>query len=170
VPLDPARHELGKLEEPMNPPDQDRLERLIDSELRALPDLTAPDNLLKQVMAAVQERATRPWWRRSWQDWPPGLQAVALLLLLGVAGSVSYLGAVVLDEIRMFGLETVMTGWLEPWNVVRELAGTVWRAGLLVFHAGGQQVFLLTVAFVLGVYFACVGLGTAFTQIGSNRT
>jgi hypothetical protein len=154
----------------MNAQEQDRLERLIDAELRALPDLTAPEGLFEQVMAAVQERAARPWWRRSWQDWSPALQAVALLILLGVAGSVSYLGAVVLDEIRMFGFGTVVVGWLEPWIVVRELAATVWRAGLLVFRAGGQQVFLLTLVFVLGIYFACVGLGTLCTQVGSNRT
>jgi hypothetical protein len=60
----------------------------LDEELRNLPDLTAPTNLLPEVMKRVQERAAQPIWIRFWREhWTAvrnsslGL-SVALLILL----------------------------------------------------------------------------------------
>jgi hypothetical protein len=149
---------------------EERLEQWLDGELKKLPDLPAPETLLVRVMGAVHERSVRPWWRCSWQAWPPGLQVVALLMLLATAGAVSCLGAVAVDEIRMFGPETVLGSWFEPFRVGLNLLGTMWGAALLVFEAGGQQLLVVTLMFVLGIYAACVGLGTACTRALLPRT
>lgn len=149
---------------------EERIEKWLDGELKKLPELSAPESLLVRVMGTIQERSHRPWWRRSWQGWPPGLQVVAFLLLLVTAGGVSYLGAVAIDEIRVFGAETVLGSWFEPLEVGLDLMGTVWRAALLVFQAGGHQLLVVTVLFVLGIYVACLGLGTVCTRVLLPRT
>jgi hypothetical protein len=158
------------LEQNMSDRNQERWEQLLDQELKALPDLAAPETLLNRIMSAARERSVQPWWHRSWQSWPPGLQGVGLFLLLATAGAVSYLGAVAVDEIRFFGLAMVLGSWLEPLGVGLDLLSTIWRAAVLLFKAGGQQLLVLTVLLVLGLYIACVGLGTACTRMLLHRT
>ena len=76
--------------------DRDDLERLIDRELRALPPPRAPRALLSRVMAAVEDRAQRPWYSRTWLQWPVGWQLASALVLLGVVAS----GSVLLPQLR----------------------------------------------------------------------
>jgi hypothetical protein len=165
-----VRHEVWSWSETMKDQEPERWERMLDRELAALPEREAPEALLGRVMEAVHERSVRPWWRCSWQSWPPGLQAVALLLLLVTGGAVSYLGAVALEEIRMVGVDVVLGSWLEPVGAGLDLLSTMWRAAWLVFKAGGQQLLLLVVLFVMGLYVACVGLGTACARVLLSRT
>jgi hypothetical protein len=61
----------------------------LDEELRNLPDLTAPPNLLPKVMNRVQKRAAQPIWIRFWREhWilvrnlSLGLSMALLILLL----------------------------------------------------------------------------------------
>ena len=77
----------------MDPAD---LERLIDRELRSLPAPRAPRTLLPRVMAAAHEAAHRPWYSRTWLQWPVGWQLASALMLIGVlAGS-----SIVLPQVR----------------------------------------------------------------------
>jgi hypothetical protein len=150
----------------MNDRNEGRWDQLLDRELKTLPDMAAPETLLVRIMGAVRERSVQPWWHRSWQSWPPGLQGVALFMLLATTGAVCYLGAVAVDEIRLFGLATVLGSWFESLDLI----STMWRAGMLMFKAGGQPLLLLTLLLVLGLYISCVGLGTACTRMLLNRT
>ena len=77
----------------MDPAD---LERLVDRELRALPLPRAPRALLPRVMAAVEERAQRPWYTRAWLHWPVGWQFASALVLLGIVAT----GSVLLPQLR----------------------------------------------------------------------
>ncbi|HVG73317.1 MAG TPA: hypothetical protein VM819_20555 [Vicinamibacterales bacterium] len=72
------------------------LERLIDRELRALPPPHAPRALLPRVMAAVEDRAQRPWYTRAWLQWPVGWQLASALMLIGVVAT----GGVLLPQLR----------------------------------------------------------------------
>ncbi len=61
----------------------------LDEELRNLPDVNAPANLLPDVMKRVQERAAQPIWIRFWREhWALlrnsslGLSMALLVLLL----------------------------------------------------------------------------------------
>src|SRR5262245_16139325 len=71
--------------------DSDRnLEVQIDRLLKKLPEMKAPASLFQSVMAAVEVRATLPWYRQPWQTWPPVFRAVAMVMLLASFGAVSY--------------------------------------------------------------------------------
>jgi hypothetical protein len=61
----------------------------LDKELRNLPDLSAPTNLLPEIMKRVEERAAQPIWIRFWREhWALvrnlslGLSMALLILLL----------------------------------------------------------------------------------------
>jgi hypothetical protein len=51
-------------------PEEDRLERLLDDTLRSLPSRPAPPGLESRVLGRLAQRASRPWWRRSFGHWP----------------------------------------------------------------------------------------------------
>ena len=72
----------------MDPAD---LERLIDRELRALPQPRAPRTLLPRVLAAVDEAARQPWYSRTWLTWPVGAQVASVVLLLATLGGAALL-------------------------------------------------------------------------------
>ena len=76
--------------------DRADLERLIDRELRALPAPPAPRALLPRVMAAVEQTAERPWYSRSWIQWPVGWQMASALVLMGIVAGAT----VVLPQLR----------------------------------------------------------------------
>jgi hypothetical protein len=145
------------------------LERLIGRALAQLPDLQAPETLFHRVMLAVHVRARRPWWRRSWQGWPAGLQALTLILLFSTAAAASYALGQALSSLSLAGLWTWLGGWLKPLQPAVDLLGTLANAGLLVFRSGGQQALLLAAFAVLAIYSACVGLGTACARIALHR-
>jgi hypothetical protein len=153
----------------MNEQDNKRLEEWTDRELRALPDLEAPDGFLERVMDAVRQRATRRWWQCSWQGWPAGWQAAVLVGLLAVAGWVSYVGALAVEGAWGLGAALMLETWLEPLVAGLELLGTAWRAGLLVFRAWGQQVLMLGVILGVGLYALWIGLMTISARIRPVR-
>src|SRR6266571_5146207 len=67
-----------------------QLEAAVDRELKALPELPAPANLVSRVMAAIAARANLPWYHQSWQTWSVGLRAAALVLLLAFFGGLCF--------------------------------------------------------------------------------
>lgn len=56
------------------------LEKLIHQTLRALPDRRAPRSLENRVLAAIEARATLPWWRQSFAHWPMAARCVFLVV------------------------------------------------------------------------------------------
>ncbi len=57
-------------------------EHALHAKLRALPDLAAPDSLAPAVLATLERRASRPWWRQSWFAWPATVRAATTALAL----------------------------------------------------------------------------------------
>jgi hypothetical protein len=60
----------------------ERLEKYIDSVLRAQPPKRAPASLQNNVLAAIARRAL-PWWQQSFSAWPLAAKAFFFLCSIG---------------------------------------------------------------------------------------
>lgn len=65
-------------------PSPEDLEKFIHQTLRALPNRTAPRSLESRVLAAIDARATRPWWRQSFMQWPVAARCAFVVLSIGL--------------------------------------------------------------------------------------
>ncbi|MFI5337640.1 MAG: hypothetical protein ACHQ5A_12705 [Opitutales bacterium] len=63
------------------------LEQLIHRELHALPPRRAPRTLESRVLAAIEHRASVPWYHQSWSYWPAAVRATFLAALTGASAA-----------------------------------------------------------------------------------
>lgn len=139
-----------------------KLEELIHGELRKLPELPAPHNLVSRVMAVLAERERQPWWQRPWLVWPMAARSASLALLsvcIGVAGSGGYAAWQGLTPSR-FGVQPlILLDWL------RDLLATLGNAALVVLRAVNPVWMIAGLAFAAFVYLTCIGLGTVCYRV-----
>lgn len=135
----------------------DDLEELIGRKLRSLPEPLAPPTLWPRVRAAVEEHLARPWYRRTWRDWPLALRAASLALAVGVLVGWPLAGSA--------GL------WSAAPGLVRSVGASVGGgAGALVTavdalrHALVEPLAVYVVAFALVTGTAAAALGIALKQ------
>ncbi len=62
----------------------ENLEKFIHQTLRSLPDRRAPRSLESRVLAAIEARASLPWWKQSFAQWPIAARCVFILLSGGL--------------------------------------------------------------------------------------
>jgi len=62
----------------------ENLEKLIHETLRSLPDRRAPRSLESRVLAAIEARAARPWWKKSFMQWPVAARIAFVFLSAGL--------------------------------------------------------------------------------------
>ena len=147
----------------MDPAD---LERLIDRELRALPPPRAPRALLPRIMAAVEERAQRPWYTRAWLQWPVGWQLASALVLIGVVATGSVLLPQLRDAVMALTFVANVRGDVADSAREVEVAATavrvVWRTLLAPVVPWAFGLITLMCA-------ACAVFGTALTHLVFGR-
>jgi hypothetical protein len=141
---------------------EQRLEKLIDSELKKLPRLAAPPTLLPDVLKEIKARAERPWWRKSFLGWPRGAQLAFLL-------SAVFLCAASIYSAQLAG------SWIGSHPLVPQvsrLATFCWENLALAFSTAGALANSLGVWswVALGatgcfMYASCLGLGFAFFKV-----
>ena len=109
----------------------EKLERLLQQELRALPLRRAPSSLESRVFGELARRAALPWWRRSFAKWPTGPRVVFVLLCVALMGA-TFLGGVssVVGVRSLNEVGALLLSWLQPALVVMASAGGL--AALLV--------------------------------------
>ena len=79
---------------------QDPLQQLFDRTLRALPLRRAPPTLEARVCSELSRRAARPWWRRSFAQWPLAARAAFLVLCAGLIRLAFMGGAAAVDGLH----------------------------------------------------------------------
>lgn len=157
--------ELGEY---MNPEYEKELAAEIDRELKGLPELSAPRTLAHRVMRAIG-RTALPWYRRSWQRWPLGLQAATLGLLLALFGALCYGGWKLPETSSFDAARHQVHGWTAGaaavWNTLSVLLGAVILA-VKNLSTGFLAAGLMAVAFA---YALSLGLGKVCLRLASVR-
>jgi hypothetical protein len=68
----------------MTPQNENDLERLVIRAVRGLPMRSAPTSLESRVQAELARRASLPWWRKSYVEWPIAARALFAVGALGI--------------------------------------------------------------------------------------
>jgi hypothetical protein len=139
-------------------PDQ-RLERLLSRELSALPLRRAPRTLESRVFGELVRREARPWWQRSFANWPVAPRVAFVLVCVALIGA-TFLGGVsaVVGVRSLSEVGALLLTWMQPALVVIASAG-----GLVALLVRVIPPFWLYAGLGVGamLYVILFGLGAA---------
>lgn len=153
----------------MNENKNSQLEAAVDRELKALPNLRAPQTLLPRVMAVIEQRAGLPWYRRAWQTWPLPLQAVSMLVLLVAFAGLCLGSWQLVNAPAVASATSEASGWIRILSRTLSTLGVLVNAlALAVRSLGPLVLFGIMMALLLG-YAACVGFGTLYVRLAFAR-
>jgi hypothetical protein len=153
----------------MNPDYERQLAARVDRELKDLGEWQAPATLVSRVMRAVDRRAALPWYRRSWETWPSGLQWGSLAALLAMACGLCF---------GTWNLAQGAAGNVGAPALAHEFAGlgVLWRTLNVLGDAAALSLRHLGTGFIVGgvavllmAYAACVSLGTVYVRLATAR-
>jgi hypothetical protein len=153
----------------MNEHEKSRLEAAVDRELKALPDLRAPQRLLPRVMAVIEQRAVLPWYRRAWQTWPLPLQVVSMLALLTAFSGLCFGSWQLVHAPAVAAATSEASGWFRTLSRSLSTLGVLANALVLAVRSLGPLVLSgIVMALLLG-YAACVGFGALYVRLAFAR-
>ena len=148
----------------MKEPD-DKLAASLDRELKRLPERKAPQILATSVMHLVRKYESRPWWQRSWFEWPAGLRwfsALVMLAMLAGMGSADVAGlqtAIARGTATLNEVSAMLFGTFSP---VLEFVGS------LIANIPFFVWCLVAVGFTMS-WIASLGLGVVCYQLIRTR-
>lgn len=153
----------------MNPDLEKQLEAIVSRELKQLPELEAPRTLLPRVLAAIEQRAALPWYRRAWQTWPVALQVASFVLLTAMIGGLAFVGWDAAHAASVSAALLDARQWLAGFGVFLGALEALAQAVVVsVKHLG--PVFLgVCLMAGLAAYVSCLGLGAAFVRLAFSR-
>jgi hypothetical protein len=152
-----------------DPEYQDRLERLIDQELKRLPALQVPESLLQRVKSAIEEEQCKPWWQKPWTAWPRAIQAFFMASLLALAGSLVYALSLAPTDASAQWISTRLAGPFSAMDSAFNIALTLLNAVLLVLQTAVSSWLMVAILSVTILYAASVALGVAWFRNALTR-
>ena len=155
----------------MRPTPESELEQAIDRELRSLPELSAPADLVAGVLRAVREREARPWWRREYAVWPWAARAAFLLGSGTLSAVMLYFAWGLGSGLTLGALSAEAQEVAREWNPVGGALGALGGAAASLARAAlGNTSFLWIGAGLLAAcYLTTFALGTACYRLVSRR-
>ena len=138
---------------------EDKLAEELDRELKRLPDLPAPESIAANVLSTIKRWESRPWWQRSWFEWPMTLRYASIGLFIVALFGIHHFGADVeahgalqplLAVVRAFEAVVMLTistagSWLASiplwvWGVLTVSAAMAWTCSIGVFAVSYQLI------------------------------
>ncbi len=154
----------------MRPTPESELEQWLDRELRGLPARRAPADLIPGVLRAVAEYERRPWWQRSYAQWPAPARVLFLALASGLAGLLVYFTWGLSAGATWGALGAEIGELMGRWESARNLGGALGGAALALGRAGGAWL-IWGAAGVLGAcYVTTLALGTACYRLAVQKS
>lgn len=153
----------------MRPTPESELEQVIDRELRRLPDLRAPVDLLPRILQATAARARRPWWQKPASQWPVAGRCLFLGLATGIAGLFFYFTWGLGAGLSMGALSDEVAQYSNRFEVVRSALGSLGNALLVVARSAGPWLPWTAAGIVAISYVTTLGLGTCCYRLVASR-
>jgi hypothetical protein len=148
----------------------EQLERLIGKVLSEQPPRMAPRTLESRVLAELERRAARPWWRSSFLHWPLPARFAFLLASFGVVKfALTALMWLITDPraAPVVGALAEPLSWAEK---TLNLFSTVGVLGSTVLHAIPPHWLYAGLALAAMLYIALFALGaTAYRTLYMNK-
>ena len=146
----------------------DDLERLVDRELRALPDPRAPRTLLPSILAAIDAGVhPAPWYARPWRTWPAVAQlafaAAGVALVALVAGALA-------PGLREIAGTTATTGSISDSVALAGRVESITTAAWVLWRVLLQPLVPYAFALAMLMCCACVVFGMALNYVVFGRT
>ena len=148
---------------------EQKLEAMIDRELKGLPEISAPPALVRRVTAALGERVHVPWYRKSWLFWPGPVRAVSLAFLLAVFAGLCFAAWHFSHVATMTASADKITQSFSGATSLWEAALTVLSALNLVVKQAGTGVIVGVLVGIGLIYSMMVGLGTCYFRLAIAR-
>ena len=148
----------------------EELEKLIHQTLRSLPARRAPHTLEARVLAALEARASLPWWKQSFAQWPVAARVAFFIVTAGLA-KVGLMAAVWMmagfDGAQVTSAFSTQFAWIQTASAIVEgfgnFCGALYRSIPPLWLYGG-------LAFLATMYAALFGLGAAaYRTLYANR-
>jgi hypothetical protein len=152
-----------------DPEYQDRLERLIDDELKRLPPVQAPESLLERVIAAIEEERGKPWWQKPWTAWPRGVQSFFIASLFGLGASLVYALSHASTGASAQWISLKMAGPSAALDTAFNVFVTLFNAFFLLLQTAAGSWLIVAVASITILYAASVALGVAWFRVALSR-
>jgi len=153
----------------MDPDYEQKLEAAVRRELNTLGELSAPPGLETRILRAIEQRATAPWHRQAWTNWPQPLRFASVMVLLVAFGGLCF-GAWYFTHTTAFATawESV-SGALSGFDLFRRTLKLLANSIELAFTSLGP-VFIAGIAVMLAsAYALCIGLGTIYVRLAFGR-
>ena len=142
-----------------------KLEVEVGRVLKDLPELEAPDLLVRRIMNRLEQHSLTIWYRRPWQTWPSGLKATSLIALLMLFVGLCYAGREFSHAEITAAAGHRVGDWLSNLGAITNTAMVLLDSLCLVVKKLGTG-FIVACLFALGLgYVMCVGLGTLYMRL-----
>lgn len=153
----------------MRPTPESDLEQFIDRELRQLPNLRAPDDLLPSVLRLAACRSSRPWWQQPVAYWPAPARLAFLALSTGLAALLVYFTWGLSAGTSAALLADEMAALSGRFELIRSLGSSLGGAGIALVRSAGPWLTWTAVGVVAACYFTTLTLGTYCYRLASER-
>jgi hypothetical protein len=154
----------------MTPQNEHDLERLVIRAVRGLPIRPAPTTLESRVQAELARRASLPWWRKSYVDWPIAVRALFAVGALGVVKLVLMGAMWAQASVNLAKLKMILAPELRSFEAAGALLHTAFDL-VAVMLASVPALWLYGgAATLIALYLTLFGLGAATYRTLSSHS
>lgn len=143
-----------------NPDDKQADE--LDRELTRLPEFQAPASISANVLSSIRRWESRPWWQRSWFEWPAGLRYASIAMFVGALLGIHYFGSVA-EAPAALQPALALVGAVEALSVATFTAFSNWASSVSIW-IWAAVAFMAAMAWMV-----CLGLGAVAYQLIRTR-
>jgi hypothetical protein len=146
------------------------LEKFVHRTLRSLPNRVAPHTLESRVMAAIAARATQPWWKQSYAQWPLAARCVFLMLSGGFAKLALMATVWAMADFESAGVVSAFTNQFAWVDRLSGIFGGVTALGSMIVRNIPSMWLYSGLACLAVLYGALLGIGaTAYRTLFAQR-